>query len=274
MRNVVIVISLFFAAMTYATPLEIIEYKEVADGENLKLHIAKPEGWQASDQRPTVVFFFGGGWVSGSPTQFYPFAQELAKHGMVGIAAQYRTKKSHGTTPVECVKDGNSAIRYVRENAAELGVDPEKILAGGGSAGGHIALCTAIQGTPEEEGEDLGISSKPAALVLLNPVIDTGPKGFAHASIVAAMGDDWLQLSPIDCVGADMPPTLYQLGTEDHIIPVENSEAFKEKMLAAGVRCDVIYYEGQGHSFFNKEPYLTQTKDQIVVFLTDLGYIQ
>ena len=60
----------------------------------------------------------------------------------MAISAEYRTKKSHGTDPFACVEDGKSAIRWVRENAAQLGIDPTKVIAGGGSAGGHVAACT------------------------------------------------------------------------------------------------------------------------------------
>ena len=90
-----------------------------------------------------MVFFFGGGWNGGSYTQFSRHADYLASRGMVAFAADYRTKSKHMTEPKACVSDGKSAVRWIRGNAAKLGVDPEKIIAGGGSAGGHVAATTA-----------------------------------------------------------------------------------------------------------------------------------
>ena len=75
-----------------------------------------------TDKRPAAVFFFGGGWVGGSPRQFYPKCHLLAERGMVAISAEYRTKKSHGTDPRACVEDGKSAARWIHEHAAELGM--------------------------------------------------------------------------------------------------------------------------------------------------------
>ncbi|MDB4796380.1 alpha/beta hydrolase fold domain-containing protein, partial [Akkermansiaceae bacterium] len=108
----------------------------------LKLHVFNPEGHKASDSRPAIVFFFGGGWNGGSPKQFYPHSEHLASLGMVAISAEYRVKSRNKTTPMECVKDGNSAIRWVRSHAKELGINPDMIAAGGGSAGGHVAAAT------------------------------------------------------------------------------------------------------------------------------------
>ena len=125
------------------TPDQIIPFKQTVNSTGgavtLNLHVFTPPGHQPSHQRPAIVFFFGGGWVDGSASHFHPQCEYLASRGMVAISAEYRVKNLHGTTPQECVKDGKSAIRYVRQNAAALGIDPNRIAAGGGSAGGHVA---------------------------------------------------------------------------------------------------------------------------------------
>ena len=95
----------------------------------------------------------------------------------MAISAEYRIKNVHGTSPRECVKDGKSAVRYLRKNAAALGIDPDRIVAGRGSAGGHVAAATATLSNYEESGEDLSVSSRPNAPVLFNPVYDNGPDG-------------------------------------------------------------------------------------------------
>lgn len=270
----IILIALFWgiSSSAHARWLTMKTFKEVEGGEPLELHIAYPPDHQASDRRPAIVFFFGGGWKSGKPGQFYPYIQPLSKEGVVAISAQYRTKSSHEASPVDCVMDGKSAIRYVRAHAAELGVDPDRIIAGGGSAGGHVAACTAIDAAPQEAGEDLSVSSRPQALILLNPVLSVGPEGYAHGYVKNFI-DHWENLSPLHSVDADFPPTLVQVGTDDKVLPVSMAKEFESKMTAAGNRTEVTFYEGASHGFFNKPEYREQTIERIKVFLRSLGYI-
>jgi len=149
-------------------------YKTVGD-TRLNLYIYTPEGWQPSDKRPAAVFFFGGGWTNGSPRQFLEQCKYLASRGMVAMAADYRVASRNQVKAVECVKDAKSAIRYVRKNAARWGIDPQRIVAGGGSAGGHLAAaCGTIVGF-EEADEDKSISAKPDALLLFNPALVLAP---------------------------------------------------------------------------------------------------
>ena len=110
-----------------------IIYKTVGDVE-LRMHVFEPE------DRPTplaaIVFFFGGGWNSGTVEQFFPHCEHLAELGMFAAAADYRVKSRHGVTPDACLADGKSAVRYLYAHAEELGIDPDRIAAGGGSATG------------------------------------------------------------------------------------------------------------------------------------------
>jgi len=248
-------------------------YKKVEVGDPLELHIANPPNHQAGDRRPAIVFFFGGGWRSGKPGQFYPYIQALSKEGVVAISAQYRTKNSHGANPLECVMDAKSAIRYVRENAEKLGVDPDRIVAGGGSAGGHVAACAAIDAAPQEGAENSAISFRPQALVLLNPVLSVGPEGYGH-NYVRRFIDDWETISPLESVDSTFPPTLIQVGTVDKILPVAMAEEFEDKMKAAGNHVEVVFYEGASHGFFNKPEHQAPTIERIKLFLRSLGYME
>ena len=198
-------------------------------------------------KRPAIIFFFGGGWVGGSPKQFYPFSRHLAEKGMIAISAQYRTKKSHKTTPAECVKDGKSAIRWVRQHAAEYGIDPSKIAAGGGSAGGHVAAATATLKHYDEADEDLSISSKPNLLVLCNPVIDNSEKGYGHDRVKAY----WKNFSPLHNLDKNTPNSIFFLGTKDHLIPVATGEAWDKKLKELGVESELHLWKDQKHGFFN-----------------------
>ena len=207
----------------------------------------EPAGHEPTDKRPAALFFFGGGWSGGTPAQFVPHCKYLASRGMVGIVADYRVSSRHKTTPFECVKDGKSAVRWVRENAARLGIDPEKVTVGGGSAGGHVAAATATIEDLNEEGEDTSTSAIPDALLLFNPVYDNGPKGYGHERL----GDRYEEISPMHNIRSGMPPAIVFLGTSDRLIPVATAEAFQKKMREVGSRSELHLYKGQPHGFFN-----------------------
>ena len=258
------------AEETFSPDREIL-YKTVGDTD-LKLHVFDPPGVEAGDERTAIVFFFGGGWNGGSPEQFYPHCAYLASRGVVAMSAEYRVKSRNGTTPAECVKDGKSAIRWIRSHAAELGIDPEKIVAGGGSAGGHVAAAAATTKVFNESGDDDSISPVPAALVLFNPVFDNGPGGYGYKRVK----EYWKDISPMHNISKTTPPTVVFLGTKDHLIPVKTAEEFKRLMEAKGRRCDVHFYEGQKHGFFNfkNRKYFDATVEETDRFLTSLGLLE
>ena len=232
-------------------PDKLIVYKTTEDAKGkevkLRLHVFEPAGHKASDRRAAIVLFFGGGWVGGSPGQFYPHCKYLASRGMVAMAAEYRVRKHHGTTPFECAADGKSAVRYVRANAARLGIDPGRIAAGGGSAGGHVAACTGTIAGLDEPGEDTAVSSRPDAMVLFNPVIDCSQKGYGHSRLK----ERYKEISPVDNVRKGVPPTILFHGTADKTVPFANAQAFQKAMKEAGNRCELVPFEGAGHGFFN-----------------------
>jgi acetyl esterase len=249
---------------------ETLVYKKV-DGRELKLFIEKPSDWKASDKRPTLVFFFGGGWVGGSPEQFRPQSEYLAKRGMVGVRVEYRViPKGNDGPPLVCCADAKSAMRYVRAHAAELGVDPERIGAAGGSAGGHLAAFASMVEGLDDPADDLKISHKGNALVLFNPVFDNGAEGGWGQSRVKDRVKDF---SPAHNISTDDPPAIVFLGREDKLIPVSTVERFQANMKAAGVRCEAHFFEKQGHSFFNKDPYLSMTIKETDKFLVSLGWL-
>jgi acetyl esterase len=250
---------------------EVLVYKTVGKTE-LKLHVFEPEGMMANEKRPGIVFFFGGGWSRGDPSQFFPHCEYLASRGMVAISAEYRVKSRDKTTPRECVMDGKSAIRWVRQHAGEMGIDPDKLAAGGGSAGGHVAAATATVTGFEEAGEDLAVSSRPDALVLFNPVFDNGPGGYGHDRVKAY----WKEISPLHNISAKTPPTVVFLGTKDKLVPVKTAEDYKKRMEDAGVRCDLHLYQGEPHGFFNstKKKGYQETLMEMDHFLISLGYLE
>lgn len=252
-------------------PDQTMIYKQIGDVD-LKLHIFNPEGHTPDDKRPAIVFFFGGGWVGGSPSQFFPHCEYLASRGMVAISAEYRTKSNHNTSPRTCVMDGKSAVRFVRKNADQLGIDPNRLAAGGGSAGGHVAAAVATTQGFEEAGEDLSVSCRPDALVLFNPVFDNSEAGYGYDRVKAY----WREISPMHNLDENTPPTLVMLGTRDNLVPVATAENYQKLMQENATRCDLKLYKDQPHGFFNyakKANYITTVTD-MDRFLESLGYLE
>ena len=234
---------------------------------NLEIVVHFPPGWKAADKRPGIVFFFGGGWQNGTIQAFEQQARYFAGRGMVAARADYRVKSRHDVTPKECVDDARSAVRWFRENAAMLGVDPDRIVASGGSAGGHIAACTTLM--PAAEARDEKVSCKANALVLFNPVLQFGPQMLARVGNDEAVGK---AISPILYLAKDSPPTLLFYGTDDWLI--KQAEEFMQRSKERGHRCEMFTAEKQPHGFFHRPPWRERTLRRADEFLASLGYLQ
>jgi acetyl esterase len=258
-------------------------YKTVGDVK-LNLWLYEPPGHRPSDKRPAIVFFFGGGWTSGSPQQFEQHCKHLASRGMVAAAADYRVASRHQVKAASCVADAKSAVRYLRQEAVRLGIDPDRIAAGGGSAGGHIAACTGTLKGFDESTEDAKISSVPDALVLFNPaVVLAAVEGLAPrdagkaASLADRMGVEPQKLSPYHHVAQGAPPTIIFHGQDDTTVPYRTVELFAKAMTDAGNKCQLVGYAGQAHGFFNygrgNNEHYQKTVVEMDKFLMGLGYL-
>ncbi len=250
---------------------DIISFKHLGY-EDLKLHIFKPENFKKGEKRAAIIYFFGGGWSVGTPLQFYRECAYYASKGMIAIAAEYRISYLHKTTPFESVEDAKDAIIWLRQNAKQLNLDPQRIAASGSSAGGHLAAATgtlhetAIKGT--------GFSSKPNLLLLYYPVIDNSEGGYGPAAIKKR----YKEISPLHNINAEVPPTLFVVGTKDPLVPVQTAELFKKKLEHYGILCDLQLFEGSGHPIFlyakplNDNFYKIRTLSD--KFLQKYGYVR
>lgn len=276
-------VSASFAANAYPPSFEGARaeiYKTVGDTQ-LSLHIFEPAG-PPQKNRPAIIFFFGGGWTNGSPTQFEQHCRALAARGMVAITADYRVASRQNAKPIDCVADAKSAVRWLRANAARLGLDPHRIAAGGGSAGGHIAAATIIPGL-DQPGEDTSVSAVPDALVLFNPALVLAPMagldlaGFGTRVPAERLGTEPENISPAHHVKRGAPPTIIFHGRADTTVPYATAEAFARVMKAAGNRCELVGYEGQTHGFFNygrgDNGNYRATLAATDAFLVSLGYL-
>ncbi|MDG2388256.1 MAG: alpha/beta hydrolase [Planctomycetaceae bacterium] len=247
-------------------------YKNVGDRE-LVLYVTSPEE-KSDSPRPAIVFFHGGGWTGGAPGQFTEHSKYFATRGIVCVQVQYRLlNKKKDKDPTNCVQDAKSAMRWVRSHASELGIDPKRIAAGGGSAGGHLAAFVGMVEGLDAADDDHSVSPKANALLLFNPVFDNGPDGWGHQWVKAR----YKEFSPFHNISADDPPAIVFLGDMDKLIPVETLHAFEKKMQADGVKCETIIFAGMGHGFFNhgkhdNKPY-TETVIACDKFLNELGWI-
>lgn len=261
---------LIFGFTSYPQRKEQVLYKQI-DTTKLFMNVYFPKNMDSAVTYPAMVFFFGGGWISGDIKQFEPHAKYFSERGMICFLVDYRVKSKNQTTPFESLKDAKSAIRYIRKHAEELHVDTSKIVASGGSSGGQLAAATALIKKYNEIDDDLSISCKPNALVLFNPVIDNGPGGYGYDRI----GNEYKDLSPLHNITSGAPPVIIFQGTTDKLIPLETIQYFKKVMEKVNSRCDLKLFEGESHGFFNYQNFnnYKETVFETDQFLRSLGYL-
>jgi len=268
---IVLCVLSFFHNDLFAIRRDSVIYK-ITEQAELKLFIYTPDqSFEAP--YPAVVFFFGGGWETGDVGQFSAHSRHLASRGVVGITAQYRIKTKHNTSPQDAMEDAKSAIRWIRKHAGDFEIDALRIAAGGGSAGGHLALCTGLVPGFENENEDLQVSSVPNAMILFNPAVDVEPFHDRFGGIENAKA-----ASPINFIGNDNPPCIIFHGAHDTLIDKEVILGFQEKMIENGNYCEVELFGGQDHGFFNTNrsdgQFYRRTVALMEIFLVEQGYIQ
>lgn len=259
-------------------------YKTIGDVE-LNLWIKTPARHNPDNPVPAIIFYFGGGWNAGSPGQFVQQAEWLAGRGMVAVLADYRVLSRHNVPAKVCVEDAKSAIRYLRKHAARLGIDPDRIVAAGGSAGGHLAAAVATLPGFNGTEDDTAISAVPNALALFNPAVVLAPIDAGDAfdsdrveELKQRMGADPITMSPYHNLSKGVAPTIIFHGTDDPTVPYVTVEAFHDKMISLGNRCELVAYKGARHGFFNADRdnniYLVDTMNRLDAFLVSLGYLK
>lgn len=239
-----------------------------AGGDKLRMEVFYPPDHQPEKASvPGMILFHGGGWVNGSLTQFRPACEYFASRGIVCATVEYRMhdKAAAARMPANesfkriCITDARSAIRWFKHNAGKLGIDPARVIVGGGSAGGHIsALATLNPGLNDSANAREGDTSA-AAYLWFNPGFD--PKDAADPEV------DLLRH-----LKADLPPTLVFFGDEDRVklgwdIACDKSD----KLRAAHIELQLA--KGQGHGFFNKEPWRTAAFIAADEFLVRHGFL-
>ncbi|WP_167618843.1 alpha/beta hydrolase [Maribellus sediminis] len=269
-RKHILILLIGLIAYSFGYSQKQIQYKQI-DSTALFMQVYQPEAIEPAKKYPALVFFFGGGWNGGSIDQFKPQASYFSQRGLICFLVDYRVNQRQHTTPFESLMDAKSAIRYIREHANRFHIDPSKIIAAGGSAGGHLAAATALIEDYNENTDNLSISCIPNALVLFNPVIDNGPGGYGYDRI----GDAYKNFSPLHNIKKSAPPTIFFLGTNDALIPEETAKYYQTVMKKVGSKCELYLYNGQGHGFFNYKnfEYYKKTVSEADKFLQSLGFL-
>lgn len=269
-RKLISILLVSLIADSFVYSQKQILYKQIGSTE-LLMEVYQPESIDSAKKYPAMVFFFGGGWNSGTIDQFKPHASYFSERGLICFLVDYRVNQRQHTTPFESLKDAKSAIRFIRERADKFYIDPLKIIASGGSAGGHLAAATAFIEDYNEDTDNLSISCIPNALVLFNPVIDNGPGGYGYERI----GDAYKKFSPLHNIKKGAPPTIIFLGTNDALIPVETARYYQKVMEKVESKCELYLYEDQVHGFFNYKnfEYYKKTVAEADKFLQSIGYL-
>lgn len=240
----ILLLSLVISA--FAVTREEFVYAQTPQGP-LKLTVFYPAGWKATDRRPAALFFFGGGFKNGSPRQFFSKAGYLASRGMVAISAEYRVESRHQTTPAESLADCRTAVGWLREHAAEQGVDETKIVGAGGSAGAACILAAW--------NKDVPAAQRPNRMVLFNPAFYP---------------------NMIDAPVAGLPPVLLFYGTDDPWY--KGGQEYWQQANALKLPVQLLFAPGQKHGFFNDRPpedtaYHAATSWEMDAFLIRQGYL-
>lgn len=290
-KYIFLVLITSFCAVLYAQEeydfvdgASVIEVYKSVDGVDLKLWFFNPLDLKPDESRPAIIFYFGGGWAAGTPRQFQEHCEYLADRGMIGILADYRVSKRHGVKAEACVADAKSSIRYLRKHAVRLGIDPDKIVSAGGSAGGHLGASVAMLPGLDDPSDDMSYSCIPNASVLFNPVLTTAEipgsfdlhEGFS-ATLRGKIEGPLESISPYHHIEFSIAPMLIFHGTDDKTVPFITAKLFHDKMRAAGNQSTLVAYEGEGHGFFNYRrlnngPYIDTVK-RMDDFLVLHGYL-
>ena len=253
-------------------------YKEV-NNEKLPFWLFRPEGMSKDELKPCVMFIHGGSW-SGNAPMFAPQCLYLSRIGIIGVTVEFRRYNDKtGISPKDCLADCLSAYRWLRKNGASLGIDTNKIILSGESAGGHLSLSMLTLEGYDDSSDDKSIPIDPKALILFDPAIDLidGWKGGQER--LKPFNIDPKTFSPAHYVRTGMPETLVISGSNDGVIPPDLIRAFVKRMEEKGNKATFIEYPGLGHAVFNYgfngvgSEYFLKGMGHVEELLRKLGYL-
>ena len=235
-------------------------------GDRGQMEIYFPPGHDPAKPVPGVILFHGGSWVSGHLKDFRYQAQYLASRGLVAATSHYElakrgvTKDEQGRSRYDITNaSGKRAIRWFKAHATALGIDPTRVIAGGGSAGAQTALLASLNPGLNHPDDDASIDTSVVAYLLFNPAAGLAKDG----------GDAFVMTH---AKPAAFPPTIAFFGTSDQFL--QGYQGLHDALVAAAApRVEMWYAPWEGHGFFKGEPWIDLTLIQADRFLADLGYV-
>jgi acetyl esterase/lipase len=255
-----------YASDSYGRQGHIVETYKSIDGFKLDIHIFSEDSLK-SKPRPVIVFFHGGSWTEGKPDWFFESCKSYAKKGWVACAVEYRIVTRHNSTPFESVKDARSAIRWLRKNASAYMIDTSQVIVSGNSAGGHLALTTALADQWNEKGDDMNYSATPAIVLVNAGVYDLNDRNTTW--ITAGLPDRSIvkKISPNELTRKVKSSFLIVHGTNDRNCPFPTAETFVQKMKQAGNDIEFYPVAGAGHFIWYDPKYSGQISSTRTEFL-------
>lgn len=247
---------------------EVRVYKHSA-GKPRQLELYFPPNHDLAKAKvPGLILFHGGGWGGGSLGQFRAACAYFASRGLVCATAEYRmlSKAEAAALPAGetrkrvCITDAKSAIRWFKQQAPQLGVDPARVITGGGSAGGHISLLALLQPGLDDPADPAGIDTSVVAYVGFNPAFAPDDAKDPEVDVLRFLKKD-------------LPPAIVFFGDKDTWKPGWDAAHAKLRELG-NTTTELWIAEGQAHSFFNKDPWRSSTLRAADAFLQKLGLLQ
>jgi acetyl esterase len=249
------------------------EVYKIVDTAKLKVDIFYTKQSFARENNTAIVFFHGGGWAYGTPSEFFTTCERYAKMGIITFSVDYRLSIENGVTPsktispIECVMDAKSAMRWVRKNAEKFHLDKNKIIASGQSAGGHLALCTAMIDDYNEKSDDLSISCSPNGLLLFSACVNA-VEGWCDHLLGERRTKIW-SISPFHNVRKGLPPMIEFHGVDDEQVPKWTVQFFQSEMKDKGNYFEQHMYEGRKHYLGDGNPKYSRYYDDEILKIAD-----
>lgn len=227
---------------------ESVEVYKTADGTDLNAYVFSPSEITDGQQRPVILFFHGGGWYEGDPAGFTRNCKTFSLRGWVAVSFEYRLSNFRDINPVHCIMDAKSAVRWVRQNAERLNIDPNRIVIAGQSAGGHLALSTGILDDYDDPQDDLSVSCVPNAIICYSACFD--PQRDSWFSRLLPDNISIESVSPFANLRPNLPPVLIFHGEQDDLTLYRFTLRFYNRMREFGNHCELISFESGVHNLW------------------------
>lgn len=250
---------------------QVIEYKRIGN-YGLDIHIFQKAGSRSNIKKPVIVFFHGGSWSEGQPSWHFAACRKYAAKGWVACAVEYRIYGAQATLPFAAVMDARSSIRWLRAHGKELGIDTRRIVATGNSAGGHLALATALANSCNEKNDNLKLSAVPNVVLANSGVYDLTDEKTVWIRKDLKDKDLVKMISPNYLVKKHLPPMLLIHSTVDQNVPYASAQKFAELMHAADNHFQFKSLTEGGHFIFDDPRYTPKVFAWRKAFLDSLGY--